>query len=73
MNEREALQDFMAWIKQQPIWGEMVEDEKKALYKLVSDERRARSREMAGRCIRAFDRYAPGRYKKTTYFEITES
>jgi hypothetical protein len=70
LTQAEALENFLHWIKQQPVWLEMTRLEKQYIYK-------ARQAQREGRLGRArldgiFDKWAPGRYVGGIYYEVNE-
>jgi len=61
LTQGEALEDFLSWIKQQPMWATMERREKQYIYKT----RQAQFLGTLGvmRLQRMFQKYCPDRYR----------
>lgn len=70
LTPEEAFRDFFEWLKNQDTWKGMKRTEKQYIYRARKEQERGRLGPV--RMENLFDRYAPGRYVKSTYYIINE-
>lgn len=71
---KEAFEDFFAWLKTQEVWkttGRMTRLEKQYIYKARQHLRAGRLG--PDRLDGLLEKYAPGRYTRSTFYTINES
>lgn len=70
LTQAQAFENFLAWIKQQPIWVDMPRTEKQYIYKARQAQRLGKLGTV--RIIGLFNKYCPDRYRVEVSFVLLQ-